>query len=317
MNIISNQEAKTEKRSTALSSVVYAVFLTAFKLVVGLLTNSLGILAEAAHSGLDLVAAAATYFAVRASDKPADKEHPFGHGKIENLSALFEALLLLVTSAWIIYESILRLFFINVLVEASIWSFIIMGISIIIDYTRSRRLYNAARKFKSQALEADALHFSTDIWSSSVVILGLIGLSIANSIHGLAWMNRADSVAALVVAVIVIYVSAELGWRTVSSLLDTAPRGLAEKIEMVAARVPGVVDAHAIRIRPSGPHTFIDMHVTMDGNVTLKDAHSATEVIENVILKEISPADVTVHVEPAETPKSSRKKLKPKSKRRT
>ena len=314
---MSNQEAKTEKRFAALSSVVYAVFLTTFKLVVGLLTNSLGILAEAAHSGLDLVAAAATYFAVRAADKPADKEHPFGHGKIENLSALFEALLLLVTSAWIIYESILRLFFINAVVEASIWSFIIMGISIAIDYTRSRRLYKAARKFKSQALEADALHFSTDIWSSSVVILGLIGLSIANSIHGLAWMNKADSVAALVVAVIVIYVSAQLGWRTVSSLLDTAPRGLAEKIEMIAARVPGVLDAHAIRIRPSGAHTFIDMHVTMDGSVTLKDAHSATEVIENAILKEISPADVTVHVEPAGTPKPSRKNLKPKAKRRT
>jgi cation diffusion facilitator family transporter len=314
---MSNQEAKTEKRAAALNSVVYAVFLTTLKLVVGLFTNSLGILAEAAHSGLDLVAAAATYFAVRASDKPADKEHPFGHGKIENLSALFEALLLLITSAWIIYESILRLFFINAVVEASIWSFIIMGISIIVDYTRSRRLYKAARKFKSQALEADALHFSTDIWSSSVVILGLIGLSIANSFHGLAWMNKADSVAALVVAVIVIYVSAQLGWRTVSSLLDTAPRGLAEEIERIAVGVPGVVDAHSIRIRPSGAHTFIDMHVTMDGTVTLKDAHSATEVIENAILKEISPADVTVHVEPAGTTKPSKKNLRPSPKRRT
>jgi cation diffusion facilitator family transporter len=196
-NIFSNPEAKTEKRSAALSSVVYAVFLTTLKLVVGLFTNSLGILAEAAHSGLDLVAAAATYFAVRASDKPVDKEHPFGHGKIENLSALFEALLLLVTSAWIIYASILRLFFINAVVEASVWSFIIMGMSIIVDYSRSRRLYKAARKFKSQALEADALHFSTDIWSASVAILGLIGLSIANSLRGLAWMNKTDSVAAV------------------------------------------------------------------------------------------------------------------------
>jgi cation diffusion facilitator family transporter len=150
-----------------------------------------------------------------------------------------------------------------------------------------------------------------------VVILGLIGLSIANSIHGLAWMYKADSVAAQVVAVIVIYVSAELGWRTISALLDTAPRGLAEKIEMVAASVPGVVDAHAIRIRPSGAHIFIDMHVTMDGSVTLKEAHAATEVIENAILKEISPADVTVHVEPAGIPKTSRKNLKPKLKRRT
>jgi len=298
---MTNQEARKEKRSAALSSVIAAIGLTTIKLIVGILTNSLGILAEAAHSGLDLVAAAMTYFAVRVSDKPADKEHPFGHGKIENLSALFETVLLLATSGWIIYEAIQRLFYVSVKVEASIWSFIVMGLSIAIDYTRSRILYRAARKYKSQALEADALHFSTDIWSSSVVILGLIGLSIARFVPGLDWMHKADSVAALVVAVIVIYVSAELGYRTISGLLDTAPKGLADRIEKVAASVPGVVDAHAIRIRPSGAHTFIDMHVTMDGSVTLKEAHAATEVIENIILQEISPADITVHVEPAET----------------
>ena len=314
---MTNQEAKKQKRSAALSSVIAAIGLTTFKVIVGTLTNSLGILAEAAHSGLDLVAALMTYFAVRVSDKPPDKEHPFGHGKIENLSALFETLLLLATSGWIIYEAIQRLFFVSVKVEASIWSFIVMGTSIIIDYTRSRILSRAARKYKSQALEADALHFSTDIWSSSVVILGLIGLTIANSFHGLDWMHKADSVAALVVAVIVIYVSGQLGWRTISALLDTAPRGLAEKIEQVAASVPGVVDAHAIRIRPSGAHTFIDMHVTMDGNVTLRDAHATTEVIEDAILKEISPADVTVHVEPAVLPKPPKKSWKSKTKSQT
>jgi cation diffusion facilitator family transporter len=209
-------------------------------------------------------------------------------------------LLLLATSGWIIYEAIQRLFFVSVKVEASIWSFIVMGTSIIIDFTRSRILYRAARKYHSQALEADALHFSTDIWSSSVVILGLIGLTIARYIPGLDWMHKADSVAALVVAIIVIYISGELGYRTISALLDTAPKGLAEKIEKVAAAVPGVVDAHAIRIRPSGAHTFIDMHVTMDGNLSLKDAHAATIVIENAIMNIVSPADVTVHMEPAE-----------------
>jgi len=307
-----NQAAKKEKRSAALSSVIAAIGLTTFKLIVGLLTNSLGILAEAAHSGLDLVAAAMTYFAVRVSDKPADQEHPFGHGKIENVSALFETVLLLATSGWIIYEAIQRLFFVSVKVEASIWSFIVMGASIIIDYTRSRILYKAARKYKSQALEADALHFSTDIWSSSVVILGLIGLTIARVVPGLDWMHKADSVAALVVAVIVIYVSGELGWRTISALLDTAPRGLAERIERVAANLPGVVDAHAIRIRASGAHTFIDMHVTMDGSLSLQEVHAATMVIEDAILNEISPADVTVHVEPAETVVVPNKKTRQK-----
>jgi cation diffusion facilitator family transporter len=300
---MSNQEARKDKRSAALSSVVAAIGLTTFKVIVGLLTNSLGILAEAAHSGLDLVAALMTYFAVSVSDKPADQEHPFGHGKIENLSALFETVLLLATSGWIIYEAIQRLFFVSVKVEASIWSFIVMGTSIVIDYTRSRILYKAARKYKSQALEADALHFSTDIWSSSVVIAGLIGLTIANYFHGLEWLHKADSVAALVVALIVIYISAELGYRTISALLDTAPKGLAERVEKVAASVNGVVNAHAIRIRPSGAHTFIDMHITMDGNCTLNEAHAATEVIEKAIHAIVSPADITVHVEPVEKEK--------------
>ncbi len=291
-------EASKDKRSAALTSVVAAVGLTTFKLIIGLLTNSLGILAEAAHSALDLVAALMTYFAVRFSDKPADQEHPFGHGKIENLSALFETLLLLVTSAWIIYEAIHRLFFVSVKVEASIWSFVVMGTSIIIDYSRSRILYRAARKYKSQALEADALHFSTDIWSSSVVIVGLIGLTASRYIHGLGWMDKADSIAALVVALIVIYVSAELGYRTVSALLDTAPRGLAEKVHDAATAVEGVVNVHDIRIRPSGAHTFIDMHITMDGNCSLNKAHAATEVIEKAVHAIISPADITVHVEP-------------------
>jgi cation diffusion facilitator family transporter len=305
------QEARKDKRSAALSSVVAAIGLTTFKLIVGLVTNSLGILAEAAHSGLDLVAAGMTLFAVQVSDKPADKEHPFGHGKIENISALFETVLLLATSGWIIYEAINRLFFISVKVEASIWSFIVMGTSIIIDFTRSRILYKAARKYKSQALEADALHFSTDIWSSSVVILGLIGLTIARYVPGLDWMHKADSVAALIVAIIVIFISGELGWRTISALLDTAPRGLADKVEKVAGAVKGVVDAHAIRIRASGAHTFIDMHITMDGNLTLNEAHAATEVIEKAIHSIVSPADITVHVEPANLPKAPQN---PKSK---
>jgi cation diffusion facilitator family transporter len=312
---MTNQEARKDKRSAALSSVIAAIGLTTFKLIVGLLTNSLGILAEAAHSGLDLVAAAMTYFAVQVSDKPADKEHPFGHGKIENLSALFETFLLLATSGWIIYEAVQRLFFINVKVQASIWSFIVMGTSIVIDYTRSRILYKAARKYKSQALEADALHFSTDIWSSSVVILGLIGLTIARYIPGLDWMHKADAIAALIVAIIVIYISGELGWRTISALLDTAPRGLADKVEKIASSVNGVVDAHAIRIRPSGAHTFIDLHITMDGNCTLNEAHAATEIIEKAIHAFISPADITVHVEPVEVVESPTKKSTTKTKK--
>lgn len=297
---MSHESAQKEKRSVALLSVLAAVGLTAFKLTVGLLTNSLGILAEAAHSGLDLVAAAMTYFAVRVADKPADARHQFGHGKVENLSALFETLLLLATSGWIIYEAIDRLFYNPAKVEASVWSFVVMGTSIIIDINRSKMLYKAARKYNSQALEADALHFSTDIWSSAVVILGLVGVTAARFFPGLDWMHAADSVAALVVAVIVIYVSGELGWRTISALLDAAPAGLAEKVEQAAASVKDVVDAHAVRVRPSGAHWFIDLHVTMDGSIHLSRAHANTELIEKAVREILPGADVTVHVEPME-----------------
>ena len=297
---MSHTQAQKDKNSAALSSVIAAIGLTTFKIIVGILTNSLGILAEAAHSALDLAAALMTLFAVSVSDKPADKEHHFGHGKIENLSALFETVLLLATSGWIIYEAIQRLFYSKVEVEISIWSFIVMGTSIVIDYTRSRILYKAARKHNSQALEADALHFSTDIWSSSVVILGLIGVTIARYVPGLTWMSEADAIAAMAVALIVIFVSAELGWRTISSLLDTAPDGMTDQIIAKVQKMKGVYDCHAVRIRPSGARWFVDLHVTMDGERTLKEAHAMTEKIEKEVRRLLPESDVTVHVEPKE-----------------
>ncbi len=295
---LTHTSAHKEKNDAALSSVVAAIGLTTFKLIVGLLTNSLGILAEALHSGLDLLAALVTLFAVRASGKPADEQHLYGHGKIENLSALFETFLLLVTCVWIIRESINRLFFKTVEVDASIWAFIVMAASIAIDFTRSRILYSAARKHNSQALEADALHFSTDIWSSSVVILGLIGVKLAGLIPGLSILKKADAVAALGVALIVVYVSLELGYRAVQGLLDKAPKGLAEKIGLTVQAIPGVADCHQVRVRPSGPELFVDAHVLLDQNLSLKDAHELTEVIERAIRKIAPGADVTVHPEP-------------------
>ncbi len=292
--------AGKEKRGAALSSVIAAIALTSFKIIVGAATGSLGILAEAAHSGLDLVAALVTYLAVRISDKPADPEHTYGHGKVENLSALFETLLLLITCVWIIYEAVNRLFFKEVLVEANIWSFIVMATSIVIDYTRSRILYKAAVKYKSQALEADALHFSTDIWSSSVVIIGLVGVKLAESFTSLRFLEKTDSVAALGVAVIVVLVSVQLGMRTIKGLLDTAPKGMADQISREVKSLPGVVDCHNVRIRYSGPTLFVDAHVVVDGRLSLEEAHSMTEVIEIAISRIVPGADVTVHPEPAQ-----------------
>lgn len=295
------REASREKSAVALSSVLAAVALTALKGVVGLLTGSLGILAEAVHSALDLIAALATLFAVRAADRPADRNHPYGHGKIENLSALFETLLLLATVVWIVRESVLRLLNPGTHVEVTWWAFAVMGISIAVDVTRSRRLSAAARKHRSQALEADALHFSTDIWSSCVVILGLGQVLLARAMPQLSFLEHGDSMAALAVAAIVAWVSLKLGWRALQALLDASPRGgERDDIEREVAALDGVVDAHDIRIRGSGGTWFVDMHVTVDGDLTVRRSHAMTEEIEALVHRLLPGSDVTVHVEPAD-----------------
>lgn len=293
--MVSSERAK---QSAALSSLVAAIALTAFKIVVGLATGSLGILAEAAHSGLDLVAAAMTFVAVRISDRPPDSTHLYGHGKVENLSALAETLLLLGTCVWIAWEAGHRLMYHTAVVEVTVWSFVVMATSIVIDFSRSRMLSRAAKKYHSQALEADALHFQTDIWSSTVVIVGLVCVKLSEWVPALAGLKQADAVAALGVSMVVVWVSWQLGRRTVDALVDRAPEGMEERIQAVVEALDGVRDCHAIRLRYSGPVLFIDLHVTVDGNQTLFAAHTLTETIEDVIRGEVPGADVTVHPEP-------------------
>jgi cation diffusion facilitator family transporter len=292
-------QAEREKGSAALSSVLAAILLTSLKLVVGLLTGSLGILAEATHSGLDLVAALVTFFAVRLSDRPPDEQHLYGHGKVENLSALIETLLLLITCVWIIYEAIQRLFFETVEIDASIWAFGVMIVSIVVDVSRSRMLYAVARKHKSQALEADALHFSTDIWSSSVVILGL-GLVWLSDRLGpeWGWLAQADAVAAMLVAAIVVFVSVQLGKRAVAVLLDAAPPGLVERIDTEAAQVPGVEAVEIVRVRQAGASTFADLAVSVDRSISLEEAHQIAAAVEERVVNLVHQGDVVVHVEP-------------------
>src|SRR4051794_28294210 len=239
----------SSKLAVALSSVVAAVVLTVLKLAVGLATGSLGLLAEAAHSGLDLVAALMTLFAVRIADREADASHPYGHGRFENLSALFETLLLLATCVWVIYEAVDRLTTGEVHVETSIWAFVVMGISIAVDWSRSRALKRAAEEHGSMALEADALHFSTDIWSSAVVIVGLALVWLGERTADAGLLARADAVAALMVAGIVVFVSGRLGVETISSLVDTAPAGVADRVREAAGRCEGVVAAGRVRLR--------------------------------------------------------------------
>jgi cation diffusion facilitator family transporter len=291
---MASSSADREKRWVALTSVLAAIFLTTMKLIVGLVTGSLGILSEAAHSGLDLVAALVTYFAVRISGRPADARYTYGYGKVENLSALVETVLLLITCVWIIYEAILRLFFKSVVVEASIWAFLIMGISILVDLGRSRSLARAAKKYDSQALEADALHFSTDIWSSSRHRQADLALS---TWLDLPWLAKADALAALGVAGIVIYVSLQLGRRTITALLDAIPAGVRDEVER-AVRVPGVQEVKQVRVRRSGPETFADITLTVSNETPLERAHQIAAKAESAVRRILPGADALVYVLP-------------------
>ncbi len=291
-----SEQANREKQFVALSSVAAAVALTGTKLGVGLWTNSLGILSEAAHSGLDLLAAAVTCWAVNVSSRPADTDHPYGHGKIENLSALFETALLFLTCVWIVWEAVERLFFIEKAVQVNVWSFLVILFSIGVDISRSRALRRTAEKWKSQALEADALHFESDIWSSTVVLLGL-GCVLAAKSFGMPWLARADSLAALAVAAIVVRACWLLGRKSVNDLLDAIPGSLRDTVSR-SARVAGVSEVLKARVRRAGPEVFADVTISVERGASFEKSHRIADLAEASIKAVLPEADVVVHVEP-------------------
>jgi len=284
------QLMKREKQRIAIASVLAAVFLTSMKLFIGLWTGSLGILSEAAHSGLDLLAAGITLYAVRLADRPPDFDHQFGHGKFENLSALAETILLLITCGWILYEATNRLMLRDYAVEINVYAFAVIGISIIIDISRSRALYRVARKYNSQALEADALHFSTDIYSSIVVLFGLVAVQ--------SGFPEGDAIAASLVAIIVIWISYRLGKRTIDVLLDRVPSGVREKVHELVTQVAGVDELRSMRIRQSGANYFIDLVIGIKRRSTFDQVHSIMDKVEFSVMQSIPRADVIVHSEP-------------------
>src|SRR5580698_9487431 len=284
---------RTEKRAVAGKSVLAAITVTLLKIVVGVSTGSLGILSEAAHSGLDLVAAVITWLSVRVSDKPADAEHQYGHGKVENFSAFMETGLLLLTCVWIVYEAVRRLFFHHVQIEPSLAAFLVLFASMAVDYWRSRALGRIATKYDSQALEADALHFSTDIWSSGVVVLGL-ALVLIGRVYGVDKLRNADPVAALFVAGVVVYVSSRLARRTVDALLDAAPPGVRSKIISAVGKVDGVIEVDRVRIRRAGNRYFADLSIGLARNVTFQRSEQVADAVTSAVQGILPDADVVV-----------------------
>ena len=284
---------RAEKRAAAGNSVLAALLITGLKIAVGVTTGSLGILSEAAHSGLDLIASVLTFFSVRVSDKPADADHQYGHGKVENFSAFVETALLLLTCVWIIYEAGLRLFFRRIDIEPSVAAFAVMLFSMGVDWWRSRALGRIATKYDSQALEADALHFSTDIWSAGVVILGLLLVLAGRTFH-IEWLRDSDPVAALVVAGVVVSVSWRLARRTIDALLDAAPKGVRSQIYDAVSRLDGVLEVDRVRIRRAGNRYFADLAVGLARTVTFQRSGQLVAAVTESVRHILPDADVTV-----------------------
>lgn len=279
-----------EKEQVALTSIAASAALTLAKAVVGLATGSLAILSEAAHSFIDLGATVITYAAVRVSGKPADEEHQYGHGKFESVSALAETALLFVLSGVVIWNAVDRLAGAPIEVDANVWAFGVIILSIVVDFFRARALTKMAKQTSSHALEADALHFSSDLWASAAVLVGLTGVRL-----GFAW---ADATAALVVAVLVCVAGWRLGRRTIDTLTDAAPRGATDTITAVARRVPGVIRVEQVRAREVGDKTFIDLGVEVNRTLPLDQVSVLKDDVAAAIRRQMPGAEPTVTTTP-------------------
>jgi cation diffusion facilitator family transporter len=280
-----------DKEKVALGSIAASAGLTAAKTTVGLLTGSLAILSEAGHSLIDLAATVLTYIAVRVSGKPADAEHQYGHGKVESVTALAETAFLFLLAAAVMFEATQRLLGErSYAVEATAAAFAIIAVSIVVDFLRARTLTRVATATSSQALEADALHFRTDMWSSVAVLVGLGGVALGYS--------RADAAAALVVAVFICVAGWRLGRRTIDTLTDTAPAGVSERVTAIARRVPGVVAVERVRARPAGAVLFVELAVGVSRTLPLDRVAAIKERLTRAIRADMPEAEVTITTEP-------------------
>jgi cation diffusion facilitator family transporter len=285
-----------EKKRAALLSVGSALLLVSLKAFLVIRTGSLGVLSEALHSALDLIAAIITFLSIRVSDQPADERHPYGHGKFENFSAFMETALLIVTALYIIYEAFDRLFFHSVHIQPSVTAILVLLVALSIDITRARKLSHVAAKYSSEALEADALHFSTDVWSTIVVITGIC-LVWAGEKWNVPWLVFADALAALTVAAVILWVGSRLGRRTLDALLDAAPEGLQVQITKAIGQMDGVLNVERVRLRRAGNRYFVDATVSVPRTASLEQVHAWSDAIEQRVA-EIVPSDVVVHAEP-------------------
>jgi cation diffusion facilitator family transporter len=280
------------KVKTARLSILSNTFLIILKIITGILSGSVSILSEAIHSSLDLVAAVMAFYSVKVSGNPPDKRHPYGHGKFENVSGVIEALLIFVASMWIIFEAVNKFGHLRPL-NALPAGIAIMLISSVVNIIVSRRLYKVARETDSVALEADALHLKADVWTSAGVGVSLI-------IIWLSGLTILDPIVAIMVAVFILRESYILLKTAFYPLLDIQLPD--EDIEIIKEIIKGILpeinDYHKLRTRKSGFHKFIDLHIVLPQNMSVKESHDICDRIERNIESRIKNSEVTIHVEP-------------------
>jgi cation diffusion facilitator family transporter len=271
-------------------SIISNLLLITMKLIVGIISGSVSIISEAIHSSMDLVAAVIAFFAVRVSDNPPDSRHPYGHGKVENISGVIEALLIFAAAIWIIFEAVRKLIGEDIVLE-KIWiGVVVMVVSAIVNIIVSRRLYKVAKQTKSVALEADALHLKTDVYTSAGVAAGL-GLILLTDIK---WL---DPAIAMLVALFIIKESYSLLKRAFSPLLDTAWSD--DEINDLERKLKSMeVNYHSLRTRVAGNYRFIDIHVEIPRDESVGNAHKYCDRIENELTSSYENLSVTIHVEP-------------------
>lgn len=281
----------------ALRSMLAAGGMTVLKLAAGIFSGSLGVLSDAAHSALDLAGSALTFFSVQVSDKPADEDHPYGHGKFENLSAFGEAGLMVVSCAWIVWEAMLRMIRGALELHHSIWPVLVLLASIAVDYWRSRQLRAVADRTGSPALATDAFHFASDIWSTLAVLAGL-GAAWIGQRFGIGWLRYADPWAAIVVSLMILRLTFRLGRETVAVLVDQVPAGIRGRVSLEVERLEGVLAVEQVRVRRAGAAYFADLTVALPRTDTFEHTEEHVREITDAVHRVLPEADVVVHTVP-------------------
>ncbi len=289
---------KEEKRRVTLISLAIALLLILLKLFVGLSTGYLTLISEALHSSLDALVTVITFFSIRYAEKPADTEHPYGHGKAENLAAFTESILLFFAISLILREIVERLFFKSTVIQPNIWAVAVLAASVLCDIQRSRALTRIARKYKSPAIEADAIHFRADFITSAIALSGILVTYLASTLAGARTYSLVDIVTTCLILLVIVRMVLRILTRSAGVLLDRTLPDRAALIREIATEVPEVIDVEKVRTREAGKQTFVDLTVDIDRNLSVETGYSIGKRVEEMIKEHIDDVDVTLQVKP-------------------